>query len=244
MTRLWMLGIFAFVALASMAQAQAVKLSPDELDALLTGNTAIGSWEGATYRQYFGADGVTIYAQEGARSARGEWRIDEATQEYQSIWPGDADWQGWFVMEHGDTYYWVSKATPPTPFQVLRGEQLVAPDCDALRRFAETGERFALNGALPRCSTSKTLGGGSSEDCFWRFEFRSERAIAGFAKLADHLKACSAYFSSDPEPRVNHPDSFEQVHATMGTVGLRLSLKDKAALSESLVFLKRRMRKE
>lgn len=239
-----MFAIVAFVALASIAQAQAVKLNPDEIRDLLTGNTVIGRWEGAAYRQFFGADGVTIYAQEGARSARGEWRIDAGAQEYQSIWPGDADWQGWFVMEYGGTYYWVSKATPPTPFQVLRGEQLVAPNCDALRRFAETGERFTLNGVMPSCSTSRTLGGGTSDDCFWRFEYRSERAFAGFAKLAGHLKACSDRLVSEAEPRVNHPDSYEQMKATLGTAELSLSLKDKAARSESLVLLRRSMRKK
>ena len=111
---------------ASAVQAQAVKLTGDEIRALLTGNTAIGRWDGAAYRQFFGADGVTIYAQEGARSARGTWRVNDAAQEYQSIWPNDADWEGWFVMEYGGTYYWVSRATPPTPFQVREGEQLVA----------------------------------------------------------------------------------------------------------------------
>ena len=111
---------------AAAATAQAVKLNGEEITALLSGNTAIGRWEGAAYRQFFGADGVTIYAQEGARSARGEWRVDIGAQEYQSIWPGDTDWEGWFVMEFGGTYYWVSKSTPPTPFQVLDGQRLLA----------------------------------------------------------------------------------------------------------------------
>ena len=121
-----LLAIFCLTLSALAAQAQAVKLSGEDIRALLTGNTAIGRWEGAKYRQYFGADGVTIYAQEGARSARGAWRVDDGAQEYQSIWPGDPDWEGWFVMEFGETYYWVSRATPPTPFQVLDGQQLVA----------------------------------------------------------------------------------------------------------------------
>ena len=110
---------------ALAAQAQAVKLSGDEIRALLTGNTAIGRWQGAKYRQYFGNDGITIYAQEGARSTRGEWRIDNDLQEYQSIWPRDEAWEGWFVMSLGDTLYWVSRSTPPTPFQILDGQQLV-----------------------------------------------------------------------------------------------------------------------
>lgn len=111
--------------LASVASAQSIKLTGNEIAALLTGNTAIGRWEGTPYRQFFGAEGVTIFAQEGARSTRGEWRIDDEAQEYQSIWPGDAEWEGWFVMEYGGTFYWVSKKTPPTPFQVLDGQQLV-----------------------------------------------------------------------------------------------------------------------
>lgn len=117
------------VALSFMtgaAQAQAVKLTGDEIRALLTGNTAVGRWEGAPYRQYFGADGVTIYAQDGARSARGEWRVDDAAQEYQSIWPNDPAWEGWFVMDYLGEHYWVSKSTPPTPFKVVKGQQLVA----------------------------------------------------------------------------------------------------------------------
>ena len=111
--------------LAVPASAQSVKLQGYEIRALLTGNTAVGRWEGQKYRQFFGDDGVTIYAQEGARSTRGEWRVDDELQEYQSIWPNDADWEGWFVMEFGGTFYWVSKSTPPTPFEILEGQQLV-----------------------------------------------------------------------------------------------------------------------
>ena len=96
-----------------------------DIRTLLTGNTAIGRWEGQNYRQYFGADGVTIYSQDGAKSTRGEWRVDDEVQEYQSIWPNDADWEGWFVMEFSGDYYWVSKKTPPTPFELVEGEQLV-----------------------------------------------------------------------------------------------------------------------
>lgn len=109
--------------LAGAAEAQSVKLSGDEIDVLLSGNTAVGVWEGTRYRQYFAPDGTTIFAQPEARSTRGEWRIVD--EEYQSIWPGDADWKGWFVMEYAGQWFWVSKTTPPTPFEVLDGEQLV-----------------------------------------------------------------------------------------------------------------------
>lgn len=118
--------VLPLVFLAASAQAQSIKLSASEIEILLTGNTAVGVWEGVPYRQYFGDDGVTIYAQDGARSARGEWRVDAEADEYQSIWANDPDWQGWFVMEYAGDWYWVSRTTPPTPFSVLNGEQLTA----------------------------------------------------------------------------------------------------------------------
>ncbi|WP_390910831.1 hypothetical protein [Pseudosulfitobacter sp. SM2401] len=111
---------------ASTATAQSVKLNADQITTLLSGNTAVGTWAGAKYRQFFGPDGVTIYAQEDARSARGEWRVDPVRDEYLSIWPSDKDWEGWYVMEYAGAYFWVSKTTPPTPFKVVEGEQLVA----------------------------------------------------------------------------------------------------------------------
>lgn len=115
----------AFAVLANVATAQSVKLSGTEINALLSGNTAVGHWDGVAYRQYFGSDGVTIFARRGVRSARGAWRVQEG--EYQSIWPGDAEWEGWFVMEYAGDWFWVSKTTPPTPFAMVEGEQLVDP---------------------------------------------------------------------------------------------------------------------
>lgn len=118
--------LIALLASALPAHAQAVKLKAHEIDALLSGNTAVGKWEGSAYRQYFSPDGTTIYAQTGARSTLGEWRINASKDEYQSIWPRDAEWEGWFVMEWDGTFYWVSKKTPPTPFELVEGQQLVA----------------------------------------------------------------------------------------------------------------------
>ena len=106
------------------AAAQSVKLRDHEIAALLSGNTAIGLWDGASYRQYFDPDGTTIYALDGARSTRGEWRVQNDT--YESIWQRDGAWEGWFVMEFAGDFFWVSKSTPPTPFEILEGKQLVS----------------------------------------------------------------------------------------------------------------------
>lgn len=112
-------------ATALHAQPVAVQLDAEEVTALLIGNTAIGEWEGTPYRQYFGEDGVTLFAQPEARTTRGEWRVDPESDEYQSLWPGDAEWEGWIVMIWMDEYYWLSRTTPPTPFEVVEGQQLV-----------------------------------------------------------------------------------------------------------------------
>lgn len=119
-------AVFAVAFLGHPVQAQSVKLSANEIEILLSGNTAVGLWDGISYRQYFDPDGSTIFAQDGARSALGKWRVNAEVDEFQSLWPGDADWQGWFVMEFAGDWYWVSKTTPPVSFEMREGQQLVA----------------------------------------------------------------------------------------------------------------------
>lgn len=121
-----LLGAALFVAIfTGPVQAQSVKLLASEIEILLSGNTAVGMWDGIAYRQYFAPDGSTIFAQNGARSALGQWRVDLSADTFQSLWPGDADWEGWFVMEFAGDWYWVSKTTPPVPFEMLDGQQVL-----------------------------------------------------------------------------------------------------------------------
>ncbi|MCK8462249.1 hypothetical protein MUY35_00115 [Aliiroseovarius sp. S1339] len=115
---------FLCALLAVPAVAQSVKLKAEDITALLTGNTAVGIWDGRAYRQYFDPDGTTIFAQEGTPSSQGEWRSDAERDEFQSIWPSDTEWEGWYVMEYLGDYFWVSKTTPPTPFKILNGRRL------------------------------------------------------------------------------------------------------------------------
>lgn len=119
------LAACALLLIANIATAQSVKLTAEQITNLLSGNTAVGKWDGVGYRQYFDGDGITIYVQDGAQSTRGEWRVDASRDEYQSIWSKDDAWEGWYVMEYVGVYFWVSKATPPTPFRVEQGEHLV-----------------------------------------------------------------------------------------------------------------------
>jgi hypothetical protein len=118
------------VLIATAANAQSVKLTSSQIAELLTGNTAVGKWQGQRYRQFFDDEGQIIYAQQGARSSVGKWRIDTTIDEYQSVWPNEQEWEGWYVMEYAGDYYWVSKSTPPTPFRVEQGQQLTWPDAE------------------------------------------------------------------------------------------------------------------
>lgn len=122
--RFFLAGAFASLC-AHTVRAQSVKLTAEEITHLLSGKTASGKWEGKHYRQYFNENGATIFAQEGTRSALGRWRVNRETDEYESIWPGETEWTRWFVMEYAGAHYWVSKTTPPTPFRLLDGQQLV-----------------------------------------------------------------------------------------------------------------------
>ena len=116
--------VLPMVFFAAGAQAQSVKLTANEIEILLSGNTAIWQSGDVTYRQYFGTDGVTNFTRNGAELVQGDWRVDSDLDEYQSMWPNDETWTGLFVMEFAGDWYWVSKATPPTPFSMLDGDQL------------------------------------------------------------------------------------------------------------------------
>lgn len=115
------------LAIFSQAQANEKTLTALEIKQLLSGNTAIGRWIDHNYRQYFGADGSTIYAQENARSSIGRWRTNANRNHYESWWE-QSDWGAGFSIALKDgVYYWVSSTgtTEPQSFKVVSGQQLV-----------------------------------------------------------------------------------------------------------------------
>ena len=52
------------VFVSSLANAQSVKLTSNQISEILTGNTASGKWYGKVYKQYFDVDGTTIIIRE------------------------------------------------------------------------------------------------------------------------------------------------------------------------------------
>ena len=122
-------SILAALALpfASSGQAEPLRLSALEVRELLSGRTAIGTWSGARYRQWFASDGSTIYAQWGARSALGKWRVNSQTDAYESVWERP-EWTGYRVMRIDGQLHWTDlQGNNPQPFRVLPGQQLVWP---------------------------------------------------------------------------------------------------------------------
>lgn len=119
---------------AGLVHSNEKTLTAAEISQLLSGNTAIGIWptwkSSHRYRQYFGKDGATIYAQENERSSLGRWRVNNTLNHYESWWE-QSDWGAGFsiVLKEG-VYYWVSStgSIEPQAFEMLQGQQLLWPE--------------------------------------------------------------------------------------------------------------------
>ena len=118
---------FALLLATGVAGADEKTLTAAEIEKLLTGNTAVGRWIDHNYRQYFGDDGATIYAQENARSSLGRWRVNRTKNHYESWWERAGWGAGYSIVVKDDVYYWVSSvgSTEPQAFEILPGSQLV-----------------------------------------------------------------------------------------------------------------------
>lgn len=120
--RLLFILVLLLVASGS-ARADGEKLSAAEVMSLLNGNTAIGDWRGRPYRQYFAADGTTVYMAEGSPPSPGRWKVDETSGDYCSWWERSG-WGCYGVERDGSDYVW----TLPNddyrgPFTVVEGRQ-------------------------------------------------------------------------------------------------------------------------
>ena len=89
------------------------------------------------------------------------------------------------------------------------------------------------------CTEFVELGEGSSRRCTWAFEYRDPAAQAAFDMLGAAIAEClgpKVQMTEDKD--VNHPDFYAlQSFRAEGHMAA-VSLKDKAALSETFVFLR------
>lgn len=126
--RFFRFAAFLLMMLPLAAHAAPQVVPGNKIKQLLTGNTILGTWAGQPYRQYFDANGSTIFAQKSATSTYGEWRIDLEENLYESWWRGSG-WSGYQVVEENGQYFWMSQKDGQKdglqPFEVLDGQQLL-----------------------------------------------------------------------------------------------------------------------
>lgn len=119
-----------------------------------------------------------------------------------------------------------------------------AQDCDALK--AQLSTRQGLDTYLHQetgkeviCAIALQTNGQTSTYCYAIFDYRSEQANDAFKQLQSKLSSCfSPLKAQGAGDIVNHPDSFDQKQYCADQNDLSLSLKDKATLNQTLVFLR------
>lgn len=113
----------AFIIAAPQAMADEVRLTAAQIEELLAGNTISGTWSGTEYKQYYGADGFTVYVPADGSHDEGKWRVDAAEDAYDSWWSATG-WVSYEVVRDDDTYYWLDGDGGRHPFSVLEGKQV------------------------------------------------------------------------------------------------------------------------
>lgn len=105
--------------------------------------------------------------------------------------------------------------------------------CVALQRGDAT-----LGWAGASCTTSLLLGGAEQISCYWAYDYRSAEAQARFEELQAQIEMCLGKDAALPaDLQVNHPDSYALRQYEGQGRRVALSLKDKAGLGNTLVFL-------
>ncbi|MEM8774689.1 MAG: hypothetical protein AAGF53_06620 [Pseudomonadota bacterium] len=114
--------IFGFFVLAFQASLAEEKLTAEEIETLLNGNTIKGVWSGNNYTQYFGENGETAYIPEGRMPDIGRWRVNIDTDQYESWWE-QTGWTGYTVLKVDEGYGW-KRSDGYEPFTVLEGKRV------------------------------------------------------------------------------------------------------------------------
>jgi hypothetical protein len=89
-----------------------------------------------------------------------------------------------------------------------------------------------------QCSTTLSMNGQTSSNCHWAYEFRADDATNAFETLSDQVAECLQVTDSQSDQGVSHPDTYDLriFSSARGEVGV--SLKDKGAIQQTLVFLR------
>lgn len=118
---------------------------------------------------------------------------------------------------------------------------LAKPFCGNLEALANTTAEavtFARSPAeVANCGRSLGLDGTKALHCGWPFGYRSADAGTAFEALLKGVGECAVAIAMEPSI-VNHPDSYDLRQFQLGTATVSVSLKDKAALEETYLFLR------
>lgn len=109
----------------------------------------------------------------------------------------------------------------------------------ALTLPVELSGTMTLSDRAAECRTSLALSGASHVHCNWSFAYRSDQAEQVFQGLIRAMEAClgpEATMTSDSS--VNHPDAYDLRMFDKGGQEFAVSLKDKGALQQTLVFVR------
>ena len=86
------------------------------------------------------------------------------------------------------------------------------------------------------CGDYLTEQGTNGQFCHWPFPYRDAAANRAFSAMIDAVSACATRLT--PDAGVNHPDSYDLRQYELGNLLVSLSLKDKGARQQTLIFLR------
>lgn len=113
-----------------------------------------------------------------------------------------------------------------------------AVNCSAINTFVETGNWKGADIHLSGCGTTAGLNNAQTATCRWDFDLRAKHARMLFEARLAELQSCLPQYSQKTDDPVNHPDSYLLETFSQGSTRISISLKDKAQLQQSFVFLR------
>ncbi|ABG33317.1 hypothetical protein CEP88_08605 [Roseobacter denitrificans] len=127
----------------------------------------------------------------------------------------------------------------------IGGASLADGFCAALEEYetSEQGDLSLFDAAGldtdPVCGASRALSGSVSNHCYWAFPYRASQSHLAFDAMVKRVALCAdGNARADGDAGVNHPDSYDLRRFTVGGNIVDVSLKDKAALQQTIVFLR------
>ncbi len=119
----------------------------------------------------------------------------------------------------------------------------LAVQVEELAQLRESSDNWVTNLNLPMTQDACEFGNngtyGKSFHCKWPYDYRDPNAEAEFVRFDQALSDC---FGTDakltPDQGVNHPDSYQLSQFSVGSSRVSVSLKDKASLGKTYIFLR------